>query len=420
VTARTPRVPSYRLHKPSGQAVVTLDGRDIYLGRYGSRQSRAEYDRLVAEWLAQGRRRPAPEPEAGPDPTVNEMLLAYLRHADAYYVKNGKPTRETINIRLALRPLRQLYGHTPARDFGPLALKAVRQAMIDSGLCRTEVNKRVRNVVRAFKWAVAEEMVPPSVHHGIRAVPGLRRGRADVRETEPVGPVPEAMVDAIRPHVARQVWAMVELQRLTGMRPGEVILMRTGDLDMTGAVWSYAPPRHKTEHHRHRRVVYLGPRAQAVLKPWLRADRTAYLFQPGEALEEHWQERRRHRKTPMTPSQEARRRKRRRSRPIGPHYTTTSYGHAIAKACDRSSPHPALSQIRKQDLTAEQAAELKEWQRQHRWHAHQLRHNAATRLRKEFGLDTARAVLGHATTATTEVYAELDQAKAAEAMKRIG
>ncbi len=54
------------------------------------------------------------------------------------------------------------------------------------------------------------------------------------------------------------------------------------------------------------------------------------------------------------------------------------------------------------------------------WHPHQLRHNAATRLRREFGLDVARAVLGHSSPAVTEVYAELDQAKAADAMARIG
>jgi integrase len=68
----------------------------------------------------------------------------------------------------------------------------------------------------------------------------------------------------------------------------------------------------------------------------------------------------------------------------------------------------------------ENADELKTWRREHRWHPHQLRHNAATRLRKEFGLDTARAVLGHASAAVTEVYAEMDGAKAAEAMERVG
>jgi hypothetical protein len=182
--AKTSRVPSYRLHKPTGLAVVTIGGRDVYLGKHGTPESRAEYDRLIAEWLATARRPIVAGPDSGADLTVNEMLLAYLRHADGYYVKNGQPTTEPANIRLAIRPLRQLYGLTPAREFGPLRLKAVRQEMIDSGLCRTEVNRRVRLIVRAFKWAVGEEMVPAAVHHGLQAVSGLRQGRCGVRESE--------------------------------------------------------------------------------------------------------------------------------------------------------------------------------------------------------------------------------------------
>ena len=54
------RIPAYRRHKASGQAVVTLDGRDHYRGPYGTPASRAEYDRLVTVWLARGRRLPPP------------------------------------------------------------------------------------------------------------------------------------------------------------------------------------------------------------------------------------------------------------------------------------------------------------------------------------------------------------------------
>jgi hypothetical protein len=101
------RTPSYRHHKPSEQAVVTLGGRDVYLGRFGSPESQADYDRLIAEWLSNGRRLPGPASESGADLTVNEMLLAYLRHADSYDTKGGRPTSAPKNIRLALRPLRQ-------------------------------------------------------------------------------------------------------------------------------------------------------------------------------------------------------------------------------------------------------------------------------------------------------------------------
>ena len=117
---KRPRTPSYRRHKPSGQAVVTLDGRDYYLGRYRTKASRTEYERLVGEWLANGRR--MPRPGGGPtDLTVSELLAAYWRHAEGYYVKDGQPTSQLHCIRAAFRPLKRLYGHTQAADFGPIA-----------------------------------------------------------------------------------------------------------------------------------------------------------------------------------------------------------------------------------------------------------------------------------------------------------
>src|SRR6202044_2654384 len=90
--------PSYRLHKQSGQAVVTLpDGlggrRDVLLGKYGTADSRAEYRRVLAEWEAHGMRLPTRTP-GGVDLCVNELLLGYWRFAEGYYVKNGKPTSQ--------------------------------------------------------------------------------------------------------------------------------------------------------------------------------------------------------------------------------------------------------------------------------------------------------------------------------------
>jgi integrase len=384
------RTPKYRLHKPTMQAVVTLDGRDIYLGRYGSIESKAEYNRLVAEWLANGRQSPGAR---GGDIAVNELIAAYRKWAAGYYRKNGEITQEPDNIRLATRPLLDLYGHTLARDFGPLALKTVREAMIKADVCRLEVNRRIGRIVRAFKWAVENELVPPSVHHGLKAVSWLRRGRSEARESPPVRPVAEAFVEAVRPHVSHQVWAMIELQRLTGMRPGEACQMRTCDLDTSGKVWVYTPGSHKTEHHDRERHVYLGPQAQAVLRSWLKTDLAAYLFSPREAMEQRWAEQRRNRKSKVQPSQECRRAQNPEKRP-GDCYTTDSYRTAIAKGCDKAGvPH---------------------------WHPHQLRHNAGTRLRKEFGVDIARIILGHTSPIVTEIYAELDREKALAVVGKIG
>lgn len=391
------RTPSYRLHRATGQAVVTIQGRDYYLGQHGTEASKLEYERLIKErWSA-----PLPSRARGPgnaaeadDLTVSELILAYLQHADGYYRKNGQPTTEPVNIRLAMRPLRQLYGPTIAREFGPRALKAVRQAMLEGDLCRTEINKRVRHVVRAFRWAVENELVPPSVHHGLKAVPGLKRGRSEARESEPVKPVPEAHVDAVRPYVAPQVWAMIELQRITGMRAGEVCQMRTCDIDVTGQVWVFKPQTHKTEHHGRERLVYLGPRAQEILRSWLKTDLAAYLFSPREAMEERWTRRREGRKSPLTPSQRARSRKAKPRKTPRDRYDTDSYRRSIKYACKRAGVPD--------------------------WHPHQLRHNAATWLRKEHGLEVARLILGHASAAVTEVYAELDHERARTIMARVG
>ena len=254
-----PRVPQVSHHKASGQAVVRLGGHDFYLGPWDTPEAKAEYDRIVAEWLVGGRR---PQGSDGVDEvTVVEIIAGFWEHAKTYYRQpDGTPSSELKNLRDALRPLRRLYGHTPAAQFGPLALKAVRQAMITQGLCRTSINRRVGRLKHVFKWAAENELVPPAVYHGLQAVAGLKAGRSDARESAPVRPVPEDHVRAVLPHVSRQVGAMIRLQLLTGMRPGEVVAVRGIDLDTTGRVWTYRPQRHKTLHMGHERTVYLGPR----------------------------------------------------------------------------------------------------------------------------------------------------------------
>ena len=389
----TRRIPSYRRHKPSGQAVVTLDGRDYYLGPYGSRASKAEYDRLIAQWLAAGRRLAGDADGM----TVSELILAYLRFARGYYRKDGRLTSQYSLITHAVRPLKQLYGRIAAGEFGPVALKAVRQQMIDAGISRGVINQYVGCIKRMFKWAVSNELLPADVYQALATVTGLRAGRSAARETEPVGPVPEAHIEAIRSYVSAQVWAMVQLQRLTGMRPGEVVAMRGRDIDTTGKVWLYRPPTHKTAHHGIERVIDLGPRAQQLIKPFLRSDVDAYLFSPAESEQARNAMRRANRKTPITPSQLRRlriSRRRKRRRAPGVRYETASYRRAIARACARAGIP--------------------------RWHPHQLRHNFATQIRKQFGLETARVLLGHRSMPTTEIYAEIDRQKARQVIAQVG
>lgn len=399
------RVPSLCRHKSAGQGYVTLNGQEHYLGTWpGSRrrpppQVQAAYDALIARWLAHGKRLPG-DTAADDGPTVNDVLLAWDKHAEGCYrPTKGKVSTELACVRDALKIVKALFGRTPAAEFGPKKLKAVRQKMLEKGWCRGYVNHQVDRVRRVFKWAVAEELVPGEVHHALQAVAGVRRGVPGVRESEPVRPVPEAFVEAAKPFLPPPVRAMVELQLLTGMRPGEACAMRAADIDAAGRVWVYRPATHRTAHHGHTREVYLGPRAQEVLKPWLRTDLEAYLFSPAEAEAKRDAGRRKTRKTPLWPSHvraQARKRKRRPRRAPGSRYDVAAYRRAIKRACDRAFPPPGPLARRDGEtqaawqarLTAEQKAELAAWRREYRWHppaATQRRHEPAEGVRRRTG-----------------------------------
>ncbi|WP_423838861.1 tyrosine-type recombinase/integrase [Symmachiella dynata] len=54
------------------------------------------------------------------------------------------------------------------------------------------------------------------------------------------------------------------------------------------------------------------------------------------------------------------------------------------------------------------------------WSPNRLRHNAATRIRKEFGIEAAQIILGHSKVDATQVYAERDESRAEKIMKKTG
>ncbi len=247
----------------------------------------------------------------------------------------------------------------------------------------------------------------------------------------PVRPVPQEAIDAIRPYVSRQVWAMIELQLLTAARPGEICMMRPCDIDRTGKIWLYRPVSHKTAHHGYDRTVYIGPRGQEVLQSFLLRSLEAHCFSPAEVDAERRAVLHEQRVTPLScGNRPGTNRKAKPCKKPGDHYTTNSYRRAIRSACDKAFPLPARLDRREGETHKQYEArlrrskrlraEVKAWRKAHRWHPHRLRHNAATYLRKEFGLDTARVILGHHSPTITEIYAEVDREKAVEAMLEVG
>lgn len=322
--------------------------------------------------------------------TVDELISKYLEYVRDYYVKpNGRPTTEGDLVSSALAPLKKRFGKIKASEFGPLKLKTLREDMIELKWKRGTINSQVSRVRRMFKWAVENELVPVSVFQSLQAVSGLKRGRSQARESSKVKPVLQKHVDAIEPFVSRQVWAMIQLQLLTGARGGEICLLRPVDFDTVGKVWIAQPKEHKTEHHEKERIVFFGPRAQEIVKDFL-IDRPvdSYLFSPAEAASEKGTDADTHRRENQKPT------RRRTIRKVGECYTIDSYRRAVTRACNE--------------------AEVPKWT------PHQLRHNAGTNVRREFGLDAAQVILGHSKASTTELYAEADKHKAREIMMKIG
>ena len=434
-------VPSYRRRSGSSQAIVTLSDsvskqrRDYWLGEHGSRESWQRYNRLIAGWITRERR--LPEMDGADDPTIDGLIYEFWP-----WVEKTDTQSHAITYKIALRLLRSLYGSTQAAEFSPSKLRLLREQMIlgDESAdpqriawSRTYTNKLVRHIRHMFKWAASHEMVPVTVYQTLATVEPLKRGRTDARETEPVGPVPQRLLDGVLPHLNRQVRAIVELQLLTGARPGELIGMRAIDIEMHDGddVWLYRPQEHKNAYREKVRIIYIGPKAQQVVQPFLIGrPLDAYLFSPAEAEAERRVVKHKARKTPMSyGNKPGTNRADQPSRRAGDKYTTDSYRRAIQRACDMAFPPPSplvqndgeTAAQWKARLTPEQHAELKAWRKDHRWHPHQLRHNAGTEIRKRFGLEAAQVMLGHSSANITDaVYAERDERKALAIAAEIG
>jgi integrase len=384
-------IPSMCRHKATGQAVVRLNGRDFYLGRWGSAEAQAKYDGLIAKWMTGGRTLPEPG-RVTEGRLIKEVISGYHTHAVATL-----PEVEVAKIRTALRLVRSMYGELEAAKFNAVSYAALRIKLVESGPCISTGRARLGVIKRMIAWGIAREMIPDKILNLIQAfekAEPLRVGRDAVKPSKKIKPAPEEHIQAILPHISPTIRAMIELQRLTGMRPGEVWRITTGQIDRTVDTWIYRPTRHKTIDRGKDRIISLGPRAQELLKPWLKADPDKPLFSPIEATEAQYAKRRQERVTPMTPSQRARKRKRNPQRKPREMYDKNSYKQAIERGCLRAGV-PVFK-------------------------PNQVRHSYATQVRHQFGLEAAQVLLGHSKADVTQVYAEKNLALAVEIARKIG
>lgn len=171
--------PKYARHS-SGQARVRVDGKVIYLGPYGSQESKDAYGRIVENWLRENESTYRDCPRL----TVDKIAVAYVRHAKAYYVKNGRETSEVQAIRDALKHVLAVAGKEEASAFSPKRLKAVQARLVSQGLARTTINAAVRRVRRMFRWRSRKSWSAPPCCWDLK--PSRICERGDPRHVNPI------------------------------------------------------------------------------------------------------------------------------------------------------------------------------------------------------------------------------------------
>lgn len=290
--------------------------------------------------------------------SIKELTDRYILWADAYYRHpDGTPTRHVWNIRDACRELLAVFPDAPASSFGLAEINQVQQAMVNSRrLCRTSINKRIKNIRHLFSWAANQGLVDDLTPHRLSAVRPLKRGRTRAKEPEKVTGVSWDAVSDTLPHLPMMYAVMVELQWLTAMRPGEVCVMRLDEIEMTSEdLWHYKPSQHKTAHHGITRRISLGPVCINLLKTWVSRVKGEYLFESHSA--------------------------RRAGLPVTPN----GYYQAVRKAC--------------------KAAKVK------RWSPAKIRHSALTRTYQDYDIQYAAEQAGHTSAKTTRQYIDVEDVK---------
>ena len=348
--------PKLRL-RTDGQAYVTLwnatlqKEERVYFGQFGSAEANAGYARWLAAWTANQNLPPVTSQQAAP--TVAGVILDFLDWAEAYYVKEGQQTSEVACLRAALVPLNDLFGELELATLRPAHLHRYQEEGITRGWKRRTINDHLERVRRMVRWAAERELCEAELLHRLKTVRALEKGRTEAAEGEKVQLVPADHLERVLGVLREPYRTICRLHYLLGCRAEEVCELKVEDITTEGGACRIDPSSHKTQHLDQRRVIFVGKQAREVLLPLLEERSQGYLF-----------------------------RGKNRGRHAGRVYrgpvTVSGYRQALATACGRAQV-PVFTPI-------------------------QVRHTSLTRIRETYGESAARAVAGHASVNTTQIY----------------
>lgn len=393
--------PSYRRHANNIGFVAINRKRYYFPGPYNSPESKKAYwDFLKAncgvEHVTQ-----VTKPKRRGGVLLTELADYFLEHAKSYYGSSKKT--ELPYYRRVLVKVIEKYGDMPVSDFGPLRLAEFRDWLAATGhirqnvnklgevtserkyyLSRNTVNHLIADLKRVFKWGLTQELIAADQWVALQAVPGLKAGRSPAKEPKPRTAVDWKDVEAIFPHVSPVVKAMILVQWYTGCRPQNVCQLRPREIDRTESPWIWKPEHHKGKWRGQDLVIFIGPRAQEALLPFLDRDPNSYCFSPKEASNK---------------------------KQAKDCYNSGTYGQAVAHGLAGLS----LGEIKKPYSRPKfRVAGIRYWT------PHQLRHAKAQLVRDELGIEAAQAVLGHSSLHATQIYAKRTMERAKEIARNCG
>jgi integrase len=302
------------------------------------------------------------------DTTVKEVALAFLQYAESA----KRPLNFDKYRRATMDFLVVHYGSIPADEFTAGCLHTTRTAIIKSErFCRDGINDYVRRIVTLFRWGVSVGLVNPMTAWGLTTVKPLEPDYPDTFDHPEREYVTDDVIIATLPLLPPTLQAMIKLQRLVGMRPGEVFGMKVGDIDTKSVpgIWLYRLTSHKTmKKTGKKRVLPLNETEQSLIRPYLIGKKaTDSVFSPRTAIAE-------------------RNPKKKIDYRVGDFYNKDSYRVAVLRAIEKANRRlPADQQIPK-------------------WTPYELRHSAASAISVELGGEAATSQLGHTSATTTAIY----------------
>ena len=401
------KVPSLLIHRPTARYYCYLpDRRRLYFGKWGGEKKpplsivikHQNYVRTLLDPASP----PIPQTVAvGAALTMVELGCLWEDHCRVVYPDHDDSRRASWVVPYMVG----LYPRTPARQFLGLKFQSVWD-QAGKTLTRQGVNLIRSLVLQVFRWAVARDLVPVEVLKTLECVKCLEFGRTHVRESLPVREVPESVVMETLPLLPEMIGDMVRLFLLTGCRGKELFLMRHSEVELLpNGQGVFRPSKHKNLWKKKFRQIPIGPIAMAVLTKYLDPLKGEdIVFSPRDRLASHYAARSAGRQSPRQPSQAegVRRKGGPLARPPGEFWESCSFARVIVRAIGRHNKENPDTLIPV-------------------WSRRQLRKTCSQKIRDMFGLEEARAILGHASQETTaDHYAREDLKKALDVAGKVG